>query len=42
MFGYPLDYGKLEALRWLGLLGIVVLTFVVIFQLRLRVPKKKE
>jgi tetratricopeptide (TPR) repeat protein len=39
---YAVDNARLENVRWLGLVGIIVLTFVVVFQLTLRAPDKRD
>lgn len=36
------DTANLETTRWVGLLSIIVLTFVLIFQAKMRAPKKRN
>ncbi|MBW2238358.1 MAG: hypothetical protein JRD87_09555 [Deltaproteobacteria bacterium] len=38
----PADTANLETVRWLGLLGIIVMTVAVIFKLTLPPPKKRD
>jgi tetratricopeptide (TPR) repeat protein len=42
MLGYSTNMASLKAVRWAGVLFIIVLTVVVVFHLSLRAPSKKE
>jgi len=42
MLGYSANTSDLQALRWFGFLGILILTLVVIFRLTLQAPRKKD
>lgn len=42
MLGYSANITSSKTVRWLGLLGIIVLTFVLLFQLTLRAPTKRD
>ena len=42
MLRYSVNTAGLKTVSWLGLLGIIILTFVLIFKLTLRAPKKRD
>jgi tetratricopeptide (TPR) repeat protein len=42
MLRYSVNTAGLKTVSWLGLLGIIILTFVLIFKLTLRAPEKKD
>jgi tetratricopeptide (TPR) repeat protein len=42
MLGYSANGADLESIRWAGLLGILILSFVVVFRLSVQAPKKKD
>lgn len=39
---YSVNTASLKTVSWLGLLGIIILTFVLIFKLTLRAPEKRD
>jgi len=42
MLRYSVNIASLKTVSWLGLLGIIILTFVLIFKLTLRKPEKRD
>ena len=42
MLRYSVNTAGLKTVSWLGLLGIIILTFVLIFKLTLRAPEKRD
>jgi tetratricopeptide (TPR) repeat protein len=42
MLGYSANGADLQSIRWAGLLGILILTFVVVFRLSVQAPKKND
>jgi hypothetical protein len=42
MLRYSVNTAGLKTVSWLGLFGIIILTFVLIFKLTLRAPEKRD
>jgi hypothetical protein len=42
MLRYSVNTAGLKTVSWLGLLGIIIVTFVLIFKLTLRAPEKRD
>ncbi|MGD9037811.1 MAG: tetratricopeptide repeat protein [Syntrophobacterales bacterium] len=42
MLRYSVNTAPLKTVSWLGLLGIIILTFVLIFRVTLRAPEKRD
>ena len=42
MLGYSANGADLKSIRWAGLVGILILSFVVVFRLSVQAPEKKD